>query len=653
MDRGQVRKITRHREFRACKECRRRKLRCDRQLPCASCKRRDEASSCFYESNPQEVSNSSERTSQAEARLEHLERLVRELSQIKDNPAQSADDNSSGQPLYNGPTHWTAMLEDIGELREVLENDSDTDDFALDLPSNMGCDFRVLFGGGQCLSFDQVLSQALPPRLEADRLVSAYFRAKAVAAPFIHSSQFRRLYNSFWNNPSAASPLWTSILMSVLDVATNALTTGPGLNAERAGNPNPFALAAAHCLAIGQYYKPQQFSVEALLLFVQCRCLSMLDISPEIGALLGTLIRLATMKKLHRDPTESKDRVSAFQIEMHRRTWSLCMQLDMLVSFQLGIPSNVQFPTWNTLPPTNLLDSDFDEDIEFLPPARPDDEATEILFYIAKHRLMAIFEQVLRHTLSTFTQPDDERQLGKLEKEIREIYTGLPAVFQPRPMTDSIVDPPSLIVTRLCVSFIYQKSLVVLHRKYILLQRPHSISVSCQAACDLVGQFLDIFKEFEPGGQLSTERWFMGSITWHDFLLACSTICLILCSTVQSNTALLGSVITDFSTSIELLQNARIVCQRQSTTSRDTRRVGAVIDAVLRKLNLKERNSSKELLVPSSEPFPGVSPGVRLSGASESGMPSEEDIAWPLNDSAWAYMEEFLNLPDDDALIEG
>lgn len=123
--------------------------------------------------------------------------------------------------------------------------------------------------------------------------------------------------------------------------------------------------------------------------------------SPDSGLIFGLLIRLAARMGYHGDPDIFQ--LSAFEREMRRRTWSLCMQLDLLTSFQLGLPSNIQFPTWDTRPPRNLLDSDFNEETKELPPARPDSEPTDTLFYIAKHRLMAVFEKILRHTLSTGT----------------------------------------------------------------------------------------------------------------------------------------------------------------------------------------------------------------------------------------------------------
>lgn len=186
---------------------------------------------------------------------------------------------------------------------------------------------------------------------------------------------------------------------------------------------NRFDTAAAHCLAVGEYCRPRQFAVKALFLFIQARCLTSVDIGPDAAVLIGTLARLATVMGYHRDATGSRLRMTAFEGEMRRRTWSLCMQLDMLISFQLGLPSTIQYPTWDTRPPTNLLDSDFDEHTVQLPPARPASEATELLFYIAKHRLMAVFQKVIRHTLCATERPSDE--LEAIDREIRETFAAL------------------------------------------------------------------------------------------------------------------------------------------------------------------------------------------------------------------------------------
>ena len=444
MELTRQRKITRNRELRACTECRKRKLKCDRQLPCASCTRRNETTSCVYERNLEGLQSDHGHRLQAEAKLEHLEQLVQELSQSRQtfaNPdsmtsgantvQHSTDKLPNGSP-YNGATHWSAMLEDIEELRSAIRENDDVYGADIDLGCDEGDGTSILFGATKPLPFQQILSQFLPLRHEADRLVAAYFRAKALVAPFVHTAHFSRLYRHFWDNPSTASLLWTSILFSILDISKRTLSTSSRASRDEDSNANRFAIAAAHCLAVGEYYRPQLFAVEALLLYAQSKCLTSVDISSNVAILFGTIARLATVMGYHRDADRSREGVSAFEGEMRRRTWSLCMQLDMLVSFQLGLPSNVQFPTWDTRPPTNLLDSDFDEDTVQLPPARPDSEATELLFYIAKHRLMTVFEKIIRHTLSATDRPAGELEV--IDQELRGTYAALPVIFQPRPI---------------------------------------------------------------------------------------------------------------------------------------------------------------------------------------------------------------------------
>lgn len=219
---------------------------------------------------------------------------------------------------------------------------------------------------------------------------------------------------------------------------------------------------------------------------------------------MGTLMRLGTVMGYHRDADGYRQSISVFEGEIRRRTWSICMQLDMLISFQFGLPSNTQYPTWDTRPPTNLLDSDFDEDTLRLPPPRPMSEPTELSLYIAKHKMMSVFEKVIRHTLST-DQPSDE--MKAIDQEIRSTFDALPATFKPQSMADSVVDSPTVKITRLCVHTIYLKCLCVLHRKHITSGPRWSLLECYTSASKLVRQLLDTYEEFEPGGQLETERW--------------------------------------------------------------------------------------------------------------------------------------------------
>jgi hypothetical protein len=76
------------------------------------------------------------------------------------------------------------ILEDIEELRTTIKEPEDIGSSKIDFDGDEGDDDSPLFGGNPPLPFKQVITQFLPPRYEVGRLVAAYFRAKAVAAPF-------------------------------------------------------------------------------------------------------------------------------------------------------------------------------------------------------------------------------------------------------------------------------------------------------------------------------------------------------------------------------------------------------------------------------------------------------------------------------------
>ena len=680
MTSAQRRPITRNRELLACTECRRRKSKCDRHTPCTSCARRGDEASCTYQRFANGLEHERERRFQAEARLEHLERLVQQLAQNSNNPAhlgeisshqiaeQQVNGDESGiksgalvsqEPIFNGSTHWSAMLEDIEGLRSVILFSEGTamDDDILEHEENIGS--SLILGSAAPLPLNQVLVQYLPSRQEADRLTAAYFRSRGASAPFIHASQFRRLYQDFWIDPLRHR---TGILFSICHVAKNSLSLGK----ENMFPDDRYNVASAHCLALGEYFRPKRFSVESLLLFVQAKCMTSLGMSPDSGLIFGLLVRLATRMGYHRDPDMFP--LSAFEREMRRRTWSLCMQLDLLISFQLGLPSNIQYPTWDTRPPKNLQDSDFDEDTKELPPARPDSEVTNILFYIAKHRLMTVFEKILRHNLTLGTKVSTA--VDELDTEIKETYSAFPEILHARPMADSIVDPPSLVVTRLCVSFIYQKSLCVLHRPYVSRGRVYSTQVRYDAAANIVRDFNDMYKEFLPGGQLETERWFMSNITWHDYLFGVIALCVVLCASSQG----VAAPYAQLTETLQLLQRAQGICVEQSVRSKDSGRVRRVVNATLLHFEVlggqnngdatNESIYSTNVFDPSllQSPFAGDQaiaqesmPPYRMQKfppeQTEADWAGSESMARSTDDPSWAYLESFLNLSDHDLIL--
>ncbi len=530
------------------------------------------------------------------------------------------------------------MLEDIYELSlAVTSNDTaeQSTDEAVQAESDGIC---ALFGSTSVLSLHDVLTRYLPLRQEVDRLTAAYFRAQAIAVPFIHTAQFQKLYKRFWADPLSAPPLWTSILFSVCHIATNTLKS----NTDATATDFRFSTASAHCLAIGEYFRPKQFSVQSLLLYAQSLRLTSIDLSPGLGVLFGALIRTATSMGYHRDLPAAG--LSPFETEMRRRAWSLCVQLDLLVSFHLGIPSSLPY-SWDAKPPLNLHDSDFDENSAELPAERRESELTSTLFYNTKYKFMAIFDKIMRHTLMTRAGSPGSTESDALDAEIRQVYASLPDILRPRPLSESVVDPPSIIVTRLCVSALYYKCLCVLHRPYVVQHRPESVIACHTASCGLVRDFADVFHEFGPNGQAVTERWFLSSLTWHDFLLGAMALCLV--TVVTSQTA--AEHLVDTQEAMDLLKRARDISGEQTNVrGNGTRKVHLLINATIQRLENEGVGS-----VPTKSAFSARRGDEHDEQAHFSPHEWDRDLGLQgaVVDSLWdEHLQDLLELPSDSFL---
>lgn len=71
---------------------------------------------------------------------------------------------------------------------------------------------------------------------------------------------------------------------------------------------------------------------------------------------------------------------------MRRRVWFFVIRLDGLLSFQVGLPSNIREEFHDTKQPRNIHDWELYEGMKELPPSRPSSEVTPIAYLIAKNR---------------------------------------------------------------------------------------------------------------------------------------------------------------------------------------------------------------------------------------------------------------------------
>lgn len=100
----------------------------------------------------------------------------------------------------------------------------------------------------------------------------------------------------------------------------------------------------------------------------------------------------AEVDGFHRDSDNVGGNITPYQGEFRRRIWHLLVQMDLLVSFHIGLPSMVQAIKSDTRVPLNLRDQDFDKDTTELP---PETEITGMSYILAKGRIARIFGKVV------------------------------------------------------------------------------------------------------------------------------------------------------------------------------------------------------------------------------------------------------------------
>jgi hypothetical protein len=131
-------------------------------------------------------------------------------------------DQNLDEGRYVGSTHWSAILDDIQELKTAVAHRQDAPGpSSRDLPPSPGFNKEsIIFGSPSDYPLDQVMGQHLPPKVEVDRLVAIYFQGENFIIPFIHTLQFQRQYRAFWADPAQVNPLWLSIQFSICSVST-------------------------------------------------------------------------------------------------------------------------------------------------------------------------------------------------------------------------------------------------------------------------------------------------------------------------------------------------------------------------------------------------------------------------------------------------
>ncbi|KID74154.1 Transcription factor, fungi, partial [Metarhizium majus ARSEF 297] len=181
-------------------------------------------------------------------------------------------------------------------------------------------------------------------------------------------------------------------------------------------------------LIAGNYSNGGPFALEALLHYTIVEQTRYPDADVGTWLLTGVIVRLGLRMGYHRDPSHFPG-ITPFQGEMRRRIWVVMHALDVMTSLLLGLPRVIKDGQWDTMPPRNINDSELDEGAGYLPPSRPESEATPVLHLLAKHRMLVVIGAIADTSMSVAADRCDASALEtekRLMARLREAYDSIP-----------------------------------------------------------------------------------------------------------------------------------------------------------------------------------------------------------------------------------
>ncbi|KAG4442229.1 hypothetical protein IFR05_002278 [Cadophora sp. M221] len=577
----------------SCGPCRHRKLKCNRSHPCENCVRRGDASSCSYAAPGTRKKNQSQGATSPDDMQNRIDRLEGLVLSLMTNGAQSAGptaaaaaisrsqsdsaassfpteldrddddmikeedeggdsdvdgvtnslgilkvDADKGKSLYFGDSHWHLVLADIAEVKNYFtshkkEMESNYERIQNLKPSTARDGLAFLFSAHTEAS-DSDLRAEVPPKSAVDKLVTRYFNSYDPAVHILHSPTFHKQLQSHWQDPSKTSIVWLGLLYSILCLAMQSYhkigdepLEWKGRTLEMAAE---YRLRTVQCLVNSDYTVSSTYTIETLVLYVHGEYSSRWDAEVGIWVIIGMIVRLAMRMGYHRDPSKFAG-VTPFQGEMRRRAWCFVRQIDTMFSFQLALPSMIRSTDCDAALPRNIFEDEFGPDSKILPPARPMTEPTPISYMITKAQIYYEFGEIQEELNTVSGKHVSYEDILKRDNCLRDLKKNMASHLQLRPIEECTHDPATLLMQRFNLDIFWQKTICVLHRKYIARARQnpryaHSRRACVDASMEILRHQAQLYKESQPGGRMRTMKWFISSLTKHDFLLAAMIVCL-------------------------------------------------------------------------------------------------------------------------------
>ncbi|MCJ1448602.1 MAG: hypothetical protein MMC23_009119 [Stictis urceolatum] len=181
---------------------------------------------------------------------------------------------------------------------------------------------------------------------------------------------------------------------------------------------------------------------------------------------------------------------------------------------------------------------------------------------------------------------------------MRVTYDEIPLGLRTKAIRSSFADESWLVMQRLSIALLYLKSLCILLRHYLGHARLNPEFEYSRKACVAAALRILYYQDelryaCAPGGQFYTNKWMLGSLTLHDFLLAAMITALDLYESHKSGAATLEAVTTQ-RTKYDALKISNEIWSDRSQYSQDARRASEMLSIMLSKVPRPKDSSAQE-----------------------------------------------------------
>ncbi|KAK5053761.1 hypothetical protein LTR84_001722 [Exophiala bonariae] len=420
---------------RSCIACRRRKIKCDRNQPCAYCVRirvqciypveepkkqpddndvlsrlkRIESSLARLEAT-HSSNNKSLRVNQATTRSHDDTALLQEGARSHENVSHTYQEGTSDQELQHekvqttpggsgklvveeGDTRfvngsfWADLEEDATEHEEDVPSTSTgpgtgTETVPFSQPSNDNSYQRFIFG---MTTVPQAsgLRHLHPPEARIFSLWQVYLENVDPLLKILHvpttQRQVLRASGHLDNIPPPVETLMFAIYFAAVTSLQCSEATQELLQQDRPTLLNQYRIGVEQSLANANFMTaPDVATLQALTLYLIC-ARQTVD-KAFVWSMVGLLYRLATKLGLHRDPASLG--LPPFMTEMRRRLWWQICILDVRIAEDNDTDPLICEHNFDTKYPSNVNDGDLDLNMTGAP--RTSHHRTELLFCLTR-----------------------------------------------------------------------------------------------------------------------------------------------------------------------------------------------------------------------------------------------------------------------------